>query len=126
MSQPETLTATPQPEPAAQREAALRALLADARPRPWETGDGDAPFFMGYWAIVGPHEDREYPSMCDGKRIIASLNSNFPPEAEARLIVAAVNTLEEHLDELAALRRQLDDAATEIAALRARESGGAL
>ena len=64
----------------------IRAALDAATPGPWTTGDLGAPYHLGHYAVIG------------GGRVVAGLNSNFPPEANASLIAAAPGWLRELLD----------------------------
>jgi hypothetical protein len=79
-------------------EAKLREMLAAATRGPWRHGT-----FERYHVFV-PHGDGYGP-----ERVLLRMNTFFPHEADAALIVAAVNVLPHLLDVVGALERASRD-----------------
>lgn len=95
----------PAEEPGPVDVAGLRALLAGATPGPWRHGSVER------YHVFVPCADCMGP-----ERVILRMNEHFPHEADAALIVAAVNAL----PALLAAAEERDAAAEERDALKAR------
>lgn len=110
-----TISETPKPVPTGE----LRKMLAAATKGPWTwldcrpTQETDE----GHWFATGPlHDPEDYDGECDD----ADKACQHAAEADAALIVAAVNALPSLLDELDALRAKVSRMHSEWMAMSER------